>query len=145
VHTGPQIDPPGALPGKNHPTIVFTKNISDMVTIIDFSKRKNQKGEEFNALVLVSGIELVKSHTTGRYYATAKKTSIASTFDEATCRSLIGTEIPGSIQRVESEPFEFTLQSTGEVLTLNHRWVYLKEGETIEEKVVADTQVVMPV
>jgi hypothetical protein len=116
-----------------------------MVTIIDFMKRKNLKGEEFNALVLVSGIELVKSHVTGRYYATVKKASIPSTFDEATCRSLIGTQIPGSIQRVESESFEFTVPSSGEVLTLNHRWVYLKEGETIEEKVVADTQVAQPV
>jgi hypothetical protein len=116
-----------------------------MVTIIDFSKRKNQKGEEFNALVLQSGLEMIKSHETGRYYATAKKTSMPSTFDEATCRSLIGTQIPGSIQRIESEPFKFTVPSSGEVLTLNHRWVYLKEGETVDEKVIADSQVAMPV
>jgi hypothetical protein len=116
-----------------------------MVTIIDFVKRKNLKGEEFNALVLAGGIELVKSRESGRYYATAKKSSIPSTFDEATCRSLIGTQIPGSIQRVESEPFEFTVPSSGEVLTLNHRWIYLKEGETLEEKVIADSKVVMPV
>jgi hypothetical protein len=116
-----------------------------MVTIIDFVKRKNLKGEEFNALVLQSGIELVKSHETGRYYATAKKTSITSTFDDATCRSLIGIQIPGSVQRVESEPYEFTVRNTGEVLTLTHRWIYLKEGETVEEKVIADSKVTMPV
>jgi hypothetical protein len=116
-----------------------------MVTIIDFSKRKNLKGEEFNALVLASGLEMIKSHETGRYYATAKKTSMPSTFDEATCRSLIGTQVPGSIQKVECEAYKFSVPGSGEVLTLNHRWVYLKEGETVEEKVVADTQVVMPV
>ena len=115
-----------------------------MVTIVDHTKRKNLKGEEFNALILQSGIELVKSRETGRYYATAKRTSIPSTFDDATCQSLIGTQIPGSIQRVESEPYLFTVQSTGEVLTLNHRWVYLKEGETVEEKVIADSKVSMP-
>ena len=116
-----------------------------MVKIVDFVKRQNKEGKEFNALILQSGIELVKSHETGRYYATEKKTSITSTFDDATCRSLIGTQIPGSVQRVGSEPYEFTVRNTGEVLTLTHRWVYLKEGETIEEKVIADSKVAMPV
>jgi hypothetical protein len=115
-----------------------------MVTIVDFVKRKNNKGEEFNALILQSGIEIVKSQDSGRYYATAKKASITSTFDDATCQGLIGTQIQGSIQRVESEPFPFTVQNTGEVVTLTHRWVYLKEGETMEEKVVAPEKVAMP-
>ena len=116
-----------------------------MVTIVDFVKRKNLKGEDFNALILQGGIELVKSRETGRYYATAKKTSITSTLDEATCRSLIGSQIPGSVQRVQTEPYEYTNNETGEVLTLTHRWVYQKEGETVEEKVVADSKVAMPV
>ena len=115
-----------------------------MVTIVDFVKRKNSKGEEFNALILQSGIELVKSRETGRYYATAKKTSITSTFDDATCQTLIGTQIQGSVQRMESEPYDFTVPGTGEVLKLTHRWVYLKEGDTVEEKVIADTKVAMP-
>lgn len=115
-----------------------------MVTIVDFVKRQNKEGEEFNALILQSGIELVKSQETGKFYATAKKASITSTFDDAMCQSLIGTQIPGSVQRVETEPYEFTVRDTGEVLTLNHRWQYAKEGETIEEKVIADSNVVMP-
>jgi len=115
-----------------------------MVTIIDFAKRKNSSGEEFNALVLQSGIEMVKSHATGRYYATAKKTSVPSTFDEATCRSLIGTEIPGSVQRIETAPYLFTVPDTGEVIQLTHRWVYLKEGEVLADQVVAPEKVAMP-
>jgi hypothetical protein len=116
-----------------------------MVTIVDFVKRQNKLGENFNALILQSGIELVKSQETGRWYATAKKASITSTFDDAMCQSLIGQQIPGSVHRVECEPYEFTNKETGEVLTLTHRWVYLKEGETIEEKVIADSKVAMPV
>jgi len=116
-----------------------------MVTIVDFVKRKNSEGVEFNSLILQGGIELVKSRETGRYYATAKKTSITSTFDDAMCQSLIGTQIPGSVQRVESEPYKFTVPDTGEVLKLTHRWVYLKEGETMEEKVIAPEKVSMPV
>ena len=116
-----------------------------MVTIIDFVKRKNNKGEDFNALILQSGIEIVKSRETGRYYATAKRTSMTSTFDDAMCQNLIGTQIPGSVQRVESQPYDFTVPGTSEVISLTHRWVYLKEGESVEEKVIAETKVAMPV
>lgn len=115
-----------------------------MVTIVDFVKRTNKDGKEFNALVLQSGIELVKSHETGRWYATAKKASITSTFDDAMCQSLIGQQIPGSVQRIETEPYEFTVKDTGEVLSLTHRWVYAKDGEVISEQVVAPEKVAMP-
>jgi hypothetical protein len=115
-----------------------------MVTIVDFVKRKNSMGEEFNALILQSGIEIVKSQESGRYYATAKKASITSTFDDATCQGLIGTQIQGSIQRVESEPYPFTDPATGQIINLTHRWIYQKEGETVEEKVVAPEKVALP-
>lgn len=115
-----------------------------MVTIVDFVKRENKLGESFNALIIQSGIELVKSNSTGRWYATAKKTSITSTFDDAMCKTLIGQQIPGVVQRIACEPYDFTVKETGEVVTLTHRWVYLKEGETIEEKIVAESKVAMP-
>ena len=116
-----------------------------MVTITDFMKRQNREGVEFNALILQGGIELVKSKETGSWYATSKKASITSTFDDATCQNLIGQQIPGSVQKVECEPYDFTNKETGEVLTLTHRWIFQKEGETIEEKVIADSKVAMPV
>jgi hypothetical protein len=95
-------------------------------------------------LIISGGLEMVKSRITGRYYATSKKASVTSTFDEATCMELIGEQIPGSVQRVECEPYEMTLKETGEVMTLNHRWVYLKEGETVSERVLAESEVSMP-
>jgi hypothetical protein len=115
-----------------------------MVTVCEVIKRKNKEGVEFNALILQGGIELVKSRETGSWYATSKRASITSTFDDATAQSLIGTQIPGSIKRVETEPYDFVVKDTGEVLELTHRWQYDKEGETIEEKVIADSKVVMP-
>jgi hypothetical protein len=116
-----------------------------MTTIIDFVKRKNKEGVEFNALILQGGIELVKSKETGAWYATSKRASITSTLDDATCQNLIGTQIPGSVQRVETEPYDFTVKDTGEVLTLTHRWVYLRDGEVLAVQVVAPEKVAMPV
>jgi len=106
-----------------------------MVRIIDYKERKNSANESFFALILQGGIEMVKSSETGNYYATAKKTSITSTFDEQTCKSLIGQEIQGSIQKHKCEPYEFVVPETGEVVSRDYRWVFAKEGETVEEVV----------
>ena len=104
-----------------------------MVRIIDFKVRMNGEGEPFNALIVQGGVELVRSKETGLFYATAKKTSIPSTFDDKTCESLIGQELPGSVEKVECEPYEYTDESTGEVITLSHRWVFVKKGETVDD------------
>lgn len=122
----------------------LTKKIKKMVTVVDFKERVNRDGEPFYALILQGGIELVKSQETGNFYATAKRASISSTFDELTCKGLIGQQIPGSIQRVAVDPYEFTVKETGEVITLSHRWVYLKEGESVEQRVLAEHEVEMP-
>lgn len=115
-----------------------------MVKIIDYQLRQSKDGEEFFALIIEGGLEMVKSKQSGRYYATSKKASVTSTFDELTCKELIGEKIPGSVQKVECDPYEMTIKDTGEVVTLNHRWVYLKEGETLTQKVLAESEVAMP-
>ena len=115
-----------------------------MVQIVGYAERVSSLGEKFFALILQGSLEMVKSKETGNYYATAKKASVGSTFTEETCKELVGQEIPGSIQRMPCEPYEFTNPGTGEVLLLDHRWVYQKEGETIDavvqEEEVAETQ-----
>lgn len=115
-----------------------------MVTIIDAVKRVNKDGESFNALILQGGIELVKSQESGRFYATAKKASITSTFDEQTAKSLIGQKIPGSVKKTTCEPYEFTVKETGEVVTLTHRWEYTKEAESMEERILSNKEVALP-
>ena len=109
-----------------------------MVRIIDYKVRMNADEELFYALILQGGIELVKSKETGLYYATAKRASITSTFDEETCKSLVGQELDGTIQKMECEPFEFINEETGEVISLDYRWVYVKEGETVVEAAKAE-------
>ena len=118
-----------------------------MVRIIDYKTRMSAEGEPFIALIVQDGITLVKSKETGLYYATAKKASIPSTFDEATCQNLIGQELDGSIEMMECEPYEFVNESSGEVIVLNHRWVFLKPGDKVEDVVnqqqpVAETELV---
>lgn len=104
-----------------------------MVKIIDYVKRQNAEGEEFYLLVLQGGLQVVKSQESGRYYATMKQASMSTTFDENTCKSLIGEHIPGSIIKVETEPYEYAVPETGEIITLSHRWEYVKESDKLAE------------
>lgn len=94
---------------------------STMVTVIEYVKRQSADGKEFFALILSSDIEFLQSAQTGNFYATSLKAGITTTFPEAVCKGLIGKQLPGEIQRVEVEPFEFLNEETGEVVVRNHR------------------------
>jgi hypothetical protein len=95
-----------------------------MVTVIDFAQRTNAEGESFYALILQGGVSMVQSKQTGQFYATAKKTSVTSTFDEQACKGLIGTKIEGEIVKIPCEPYSFIIEQTGEEITLDFSWQY---------------------
>lgn len=104
-----------------------------MVRIIDYKKRQAEDGREFFVLELSGGIEMVKSATTQQFYATSKKAFISSTFDEQTCKALVGTEMPGNVVKQECEPYEYVNKDSGEVTMLSHRYVYTQETVTSKE------------
>jgi hypothetical protein len=114
-----------------------------MVRILNYQKRTTEEGKEFFTLELQGGVEIVKSQETGKNYMTARKASMSCTFDELTCQSLIGTELPGSVKKVECEEYSYTIKETGEIITLSHRFEYVeheapkyspeKSNTTIEE------------
>ena len=108
-----------------------------MLKIVNFNERTSEDGNSFFTLTIQGGIELVQSKQTGNFYATAKKTSITSTFDEDTCKALIGTDIAGTIQKVTCEPYMVTLKETGEKIQLSHRYEYIPEVPS-EQKEIED-------
>lgn len=118
-----------------------------MVRIIGFKQREKEDGTPFFILELQGGVEMSLSKETGQYYATAKKAYVTSTFDEQTCRALIGSEMPGTIIKKEVEPFTYVVKETGEELVLNHRWVFVPEQEETTkhkeavDQLMADTSV----
>jgi hypothetical protein len=104
-----------------------------MVKIVNYVGRIADDGRTFFVLTIQNGVEMVKSKKTGDYYATARKASIPSTFDEETCKALIGTDMPGMIIKQKCEPYEYTIQKTGEVIELSHRYVYNPEEDTQDQ------------
>lgn len=95
-----------------------------MLKIMDYKLRESLEGRTFYALTLQGGIEIVRS-SSGGMYVTARKCSLPTTFDEATCASLLGHELPGKVERVECNPYEYTISQTGEVVMLTHRYEYV--------------------
>ncbi len=103
------------------------------VKIADYKARISHDGKAFFALVLQGGIEIVKS-ASGNSYATAKTASMPTTFSEEVCKGLIGSELPGRIERVEVEPYEYTVPETGEVILLHHRFEYVEQEAPVQQE-----------
>lgn len=98
-----------------------------MVTIIDYALRQGKDGKSFVSLQLQGDVELVQSLNTGRFYATARKCSISSTFDEATAQTLKGTKFPGSIIREQCDEYSYTIPESGQEIKLAHTYTYVPE------------------
>lgn len=105
-----------------------------MVRIIDYKTRTSEDGKQFFTLEIQGGIEMVLSQTTSNFYATARKSSITTTFNEQTCKALIGTEMPGNIEKQECDAFEYTIEDTGEIITLTHKYMYVPEIATPQKR-----------
>ncbi len=106
-----------------------------MVKIIAVKQSENKEGKAYVSLKLQGGVEAIQSMQTGKLYLTTRTCFIPTTFDEATAESLIGTQLPGTVKRVESEPYEYTVKETGEVITLSHSYEYTPEETHGEQHV----------
>jgi len=105
-----------------------------MVTIIGVDERVGENGT-FNVIVLQGKIEVAKSQVSGMPYLTARKTSVPFTFSVEQAKSLIGTELPGEIERYECMEYEFKLPGTKKKLKLNHKFRYDPNPTVLEEVV----------
>ena len=118
---------------------MFNSKFKIMVRIVNFNERQSEDGSTFFALTIQGGIELIKSKETSKFYATARKASITSTFDKETCQALIGTEMPGNIVKVECQPYSYTIKETGEIIELSHRYEYEPEEQSLENEMSEST------
>ncbi|MDX1630038.1 MAG: hypothetical protein R3345_15120 [Fulvivirga sp.] len=98
-----------------------------MVTVVDYAVRQNADGQDFIALILEGDIELVQSQETGQYYATARRCSITSTFNEVSATAIVGKQLPGQIIRQDCATYEYEIPETGEVIMLEHEYVFVPE------------------
>lgn len=113
-----------------------------MVKIVDYKTYQKEDGTEFCALVVQGGLEAVKSKETGKTYFTASRAKVPCTFDEAMCSSLIGNEIEGKIRKIKVDPYEYSNPSTGEIMTLSHRYEFIGADEEIVNNHLVEEEIV---
>ena len=102
-----------------------------MVTVNAYHVRQNNDGKSFIALELLGDLEMIQGSKTGRFYATAKKCTVGSTFTEEVAKTIVGRQLPGRIDRVQTEPYDYTVKETGEVISLTHTYVYVPEEKPL--------------
>ena len=111
-----------------------------MVTIVDYKTYQREDGSEFHALIVQGGVEAVKSKETGNTYLTAKTARVSCTFNESACEALKGTQIQGSVQKLDVEPYEYVVPNSGEIITLTHKYEFISEEDSILKKNVVQKE-----
>jgi len=99
-----------------------------MTQVIGYQEVARKNGTTFITLELAGGLEMVQSSKTGNFYATIRKCRIPSTFDANIAKMMVGQQLPGEIVRVQSDPYEYVSPTTGEDMTLQHRYAYRPAG-----------------
>ena len=99
------------------------QNLLIMVTITGYETREKD-GKTFFAITLQGEVRMALSKETGNFYLTADKVSVTTPLSEVMCQMLVGKQLPGSLQKVECEPYQYTNKETGEVLTLTSKTQY---------------------
>ena len=105
-----------------------------MVTIIGVAERSSKNGD-YKVIVLQGKVVVAISETTGRPYLTARKSAIPFTFSDEYAESLVGAQLPGDIERIECEEYEFTVPGTKKKIQLTHRFEYNATPTVLEEVV----------
>lgn len=116
-----------------------------MVTVVNYAVRENSEGNSYVTLMLQGDLEMVQSQQTGRFYATARRCGISSTFDEAFAASMIGKQIQGTIVKEVCDPYEYVVPETGEQVTLSHRYVYSPEESSVIVNKQAPAPFIQPI
>lgn len=98
-----------------------------MVTISNYFVRQSEGGKTFISLELQGDVEMIQSSQTGRFYATARRCTISSTFTEEIAKTLVGKAIKGRIDRIQCPEYTYVIKETGEEIMLSHCYVYNPE------------------
>lgn len=104
-----------------------------MVTIVGFQQCESKEGKPFVAIELQGEPKLLQSPTTGNFYLTANKTKVSTSLSVDACKMIVGQKLPGRVDKVEVEPYEYVNKQTGEVFALNYAYVYIPEEDSVHQ------------
>jgi len=96
-----------------------------MLKVIDAQTRVNSKTkEEYNIVVLQGNIEIQKSQSSGKFYLGSKTISIPTTLTQNEAKQLIGSGIPGEIEKVDCPEYLVPVPNSTRKLKITHTFRY---------------------
>ena len=100
-----------------------------MVTIVSAKEQHSLEGKVFVSLEVQGDVKIVESQN-GKFYLTANKTRIPTSFPIGVCQALIGKQLPGTVEKVSCEPYEYVNKDSGETVILDYTYTYSPEEES---------------
>lgn len=104
-----------------------------MVTITNYKEVETPDGRQFVSIELQSEPKLVQSSTTGNFYLTVNKTRVTTALSVDVCKTLVGQKLPGTVEKIQVEPYESINKETGEVKVLHHVFVYTPDEQSTQK------------
>ena len=96
-----------------------------MVQVLEVVERTSSTGNTFRVVIVGSDAQVVFSKD-GNPRVDAVKSGIPSNLPIEALQALIGSKLPGKIEKQECEPYTF-IGTNGEEITLDYRWQYVAE------------------
>lgn len=96
-----------------------------MVKIIGSETKVNPKTkEQYNVIVLMGNVEVLKSKATGKPYLTSKRVIMPTTLTSEQAADLVGTNLPGDIEKVDCPEYEIKMPNSKKVVKITHTFQY---------------------
>lgn len=96
-----------------------------MVKIIDALTRVNAKTkEEYNVVVLLGNVEVLRSKSSGKPYLSAKKVMMPTTLTSDQAKELIGSELSGNIEKIDCPEYEIKMPGSNKKVKINHTFQF---------------------
>jgi hypothetical protein len=96
-----------------------------MVKIIGTETKVNPKTkEQYNVIVLLGNVEILKSKSTGKPYLTAKKVTMPTTLTSQQAEELVGTNLPGAIEKVDCPEYEIKMPGSNKKVRISHTFQF---------------------
>jgi len=96
-----------------------------MVKVIGTETKVNPRTKEnYNVIVLLGNVEIMKSKSSGKPYLTAKKVTMPTTLTSEQAAELVGTSLPGEIEKVDCPEYEIKMPGSNKKVKINHTFQF---------------------
>lgn len=96
-----------------------------MVKVIGTETKVNPKTKEnYNVIVLLGNVEVLKSKSSGKPYLTAKKVTMPTTLTSEQAAELVGTSLPGNIEKIDCPEYEIKMPGSNKKVKINHTFQF---------------------